>query len=425
MLSKIKAYWAAHKNKVTTDSLFSSRQITDYFAFEGHKDIDGWLSSESLTFVKALADFQNKNAIKGNVAEIGVYHGRFFVALCLMLNIGEKALAIDVFEDQEFNLDHSGKGDYLEFTENIKKKLGTLRHLEIVKSDSIKVNANTIHSILGTNNIRLFSVDGCHTAGHTLHDLQLASQVLSRDGVIILDDFHNEQWPGVEKGLMQFLDENEFFSPFAYGFNKLYLTTNAHIDNYKKYTEDISSRYSDALSFQDIGGNEVLNMTLPPPEHLFPDCFLNFYDFSSASNQVLLHEGWFPPEPWGVWSDGTQKALLFLPIPIKQTDDDLILRASFHAFVSNTFPEKKINIFMNSQQVDSVTFHYGMDYYNWQYQIQSGTMTDRSKIELSFEVDKPMSPKEIGLSEDTRKLGIGLRNCRFHLNRSPLLIERS
>jgi len=416
MLNKIKKYWTTRKNKITTASLFTPRQISDYFAFEGHKDINGWLSAESLSFIKYLADFQNKNVINGNIAEIGVYHGRLFIALCLMLNSGEKGLAIDVFEDQEYNLDNSGRGDLFKFTENIRNKLCTLDHIEILKSDSMKVSADQIHSILGKNSVRLFSVDGCHTPGHTLNDLRLASQVLTDNGVIILDDFKNTEWPGVEEGLSTFLKENKSYCPFAVAYNKLYITTAAYIVEYQKYVQGISSRYSDKLTYQDIAGYKVLNMSLPAPEHCFADYFFNFFDFSSTKStltQALLGDGWFAPEPWGVWSDGTRKAKIVLPININQKDD-IEVYISFHAFVTKEFPQKMVSIFINSNLADYVTFRYGQDYYNWRYHLPHTEIMNRKELKLSFKIDNPISPNEIGLSEDKRKLGIGLRNIRLH-----------
>ncbi len=413
MIGNIKKYVLKCKKNSGSRPLFEYSRVADYYAFDGHKDIEGWLSAESLAIIKLLGDFQRRKNISGNVAEIGVFHGRFFVALCLMLNAGERGLAIDVFENQEFNLDHSGVGSYQKFIENIKSKLGTRRYVDILKSDSMKVNARAIHSCSGNDKFRLFSVDGCHTKQHTKHDLQLAAQVLSDDGVIILDDFQNFAWPEVKEGLVSFLETNQSIIPFAIAFNKLYLTTKNSLHDYLDYAKGISSRYADNLSFLNIGGNEVLDMVVPPPEHCFTDSFTGFFDFSTSHNQSLLNQGWFTPEAWGVWSEGTQKASITLPIIPKQSGNKLIIHVSFHAFVTKEFPVRKINVLVNSNLVDSLIFDYGMDYCNWSYNMVIDKVEDVDNLKLAFGVENPISPEEAGVSADTRKLGIGLRNIRF------------
>jgi uncharacterized membrane-anchored protein len=72
----------------------------------------------------------------------------------------------------------------------------------------------------------LFSVDGGHTPEITYSDLDLASQTLCEGGVIILDDFFNESWPGVAEGACKFFLENpERIFPVAIVGNKFIFTT--------------------------------------------------------------------------------------------------------------------------------------------------------------------------------------------------------
>ena len=57
-----------------------------------------------------MLSHQNRTGIDGSLAEIGLHHGKSFIALCLGLVGDQKAYGIDVFENQSLNLDHSGKG---------------------------------------------------------------------------------------------------------------------------------------------------------------------------------------------------------------------------------------------------------------------------------------------------------------------------
>ena len=56
---------------------------------------------------------------KTSLAEIGVYHGRSFLALLSLRKQDEKCIAIDCFENQTNNMDESGVGDYNKFRKNM------------------------------------------------------------------------------------------------------------------------------------------------------------------------------------------------------------------------------------------------------------------------------------------------------------------
>lgn len=75
--------------------------------------------------------------------------------------------------------------------------------------------------------LRLFSIDGGHTAKITYNDLSLARQTLSEGGLIILDDFFHEAWPGVAEGTCRYMREHEgALFPVAIAGNKYIFTNN-------------------------------------------------------------------------------------------------------------------------------------------------------------------------------------------------------
>ena len=57
------------------------------------------------------SEWQARRGTRGHVAEIGLHHGRFFLALAPRRRPGEQAVAIDVFGEQHLNPDGSGAGD--------------------------------------------------------------------------------------------------------------------------------------------------------------------------------------------------------------------------------------------------------------------------------------------------------------------------
>lgn len=392
--------------------LFKNEKILNYFALEGHKQIEGWLSAHTLSLLYYLDKFQDGHDINGNIAEIGVYQGRFFIGLCLMLRHGEKAAAIDVFEDQHLNLDQSGVGDYEKFCHNLTLALGNWQHITtIIKADSATVTNNQLLQSIGGCKIRMFSIDGCHTATHTKSDLLLAAQAIQPGGIVILDDYENQAWPGVQQGLNSFLQRSDILAPFALAYNKLYLTTTDYLPAYQEYAAKIAMNSTDQVQHEKVAGIDTLRILTPPVETLFSNSFLCSIDFSSATlPEKYLGSGWSTPEPWGIWS---QEATACIHIPIPRNAQRLMLILSFHAFVVESHPKAQIGIYINDKLVDSIEFPYGLDYQNWTYQLTEADTLHRSSLNIVFTIFSPKSPLELGLSPDQRKLGIGLRNIRF------------
>jgi len=194
--------------------------------------IEGWFNWEDIC---PLLEIVNNNQEEGNILEIGVHHGKSFIPMTTLLRNNEVAVAVDVFEDQQFNYDKSGLGCSLKLKENIKKVYQNdeiFTKIKIIKNDSIKMNSNEYLDYTNGGKYRIISIDGCHTKSATLYDLRNAIKILSNDGIIILDDYFNHHWPGVKFGIDTFLEENN-------NYRLVYLNANKFIicykDNYTKY----------------------------------------------------------------------------------------------------------------------------------------------------------------------------------------------
>jgi Methyltransferase domain len=74
-----------------------------------------------------------------------------------------------------------------------------------------------------SGSFRFFSIDGGHSAEHTINDLKFACDLISNSGVVILDDVFHPHWLGVTEGLCKFLTMSPSLMPFGYGRQKLYL----------------------------------------------------------------------------------------------------------------------------------------------------------------------------------------------------------
>ena len=197
----------------------------DKYLSEGFKSVPGWVVADLPEFLRILKDVPWNQ--QGGVAEVGVYMGRFFLLLRAMLDKPEDSYGIDIFEDQNLNLDFSGTDKARqEIFANYIHKYDAFggENVKVIKGDS---TSSATQALLAENikegSIRYFSIDGGHTKIHTLNDLKIAEKYVADGGVVILDDILHPHWLGVMDGLVQYLTDFPTLVPFAVGHNKMFL----------------------------------------------------------------------------------------------------------------------------------------------------------------------------------------------------------
>lgn len=128
----------------------------------------------------------------------------------------------------------------------------------------------------------------------------------------------------------------------------------------------------------------------------------NSVDFTQSSwhGVVLGARGLHPAEPWGTWSSGNSVSLEFLqPLPAKFT-----ARLVASAFGPNAGKEFVAHVGDSAIgfTLENIPRERVLEFQN---PARSAT--------ISIDVPIPTSPKELGLSADERKLGIGLTKLRI------------
>lgn len=208
--------------------------------------IGGWLDFEDLYSVKLLSDAQHAAGVVGSVGEIGVHHGLLFVGLAQAAYYSEPVFAADIFEQQQFNFDNSGRGDKAIFLKNIDTFTGrTSNDVTLFEGSSLDLTAARI-AAKGLPRARMFSVDGCHTFDCTLSDIKVAACTLAPGGIVLIDDYaqavdpeHKKFVKGVSTAVTAFLGlEGYDLVPFLATANKLYMSDSAHVAQYRKVLED-------------------------------------------------------------------------------------------------------------------------------------------------------------------------------------------
>jgi hypothetical protein len=187
--------------------------------------IGGWCSPWLWTLIGPIAARQAEMGVLNPVAEIGVYHGKFFLGLVATKGAPAQNHAIDVFDLQQFNLDGAGEGDMEQFTQNIVAAGLSPEQVTMLRTDSMALTATDIANLRAmTGGFSLFSVDGCHLVEHTLNDIRIAMELTVPAGLIFVDDYTNPDWPGVQEAVATlYLMDRPRFVPLAVLHNKLFL----------------------------------------------------------------------------------------------------------------------------------------------------------------------------------------------------------
>lgn len=201
----------------------------------GQRLVTGFLEPEILLVLDVLNSAQRAKQVSGAVAEIGVHHGKLFIGLRLLQRGGEKSVAIDIFGDQELNVDGSGHGNLDKFLNNV-KLWSSIDDVVIHQGDSTKLEPQKLAELAG-GDIRFFSVDGGHTEEIVFSDMKLAEATLADGGVVIADDVFNEQWPGVSVGTLRYLEDGAKLAPFLIGFNKVFFAQPDYCEAYRTAVE--------------------------------------------------------------------------------------------------------------------------------------------------------------------------------------------
>ncbi|QGZ57558.1 class I SAM-dependent methyltransferase [Paraburkholderia acidiphila] len=212
--------------------------------------IEGMVLPSSAYVSAALAQFQVRNGYRGNIAEIGVYHGKYVAGLATSALPDEKVIAVDLFEDQDQNEDIAGYGEagfeapLRALTQDVfVKTMSTYAprpELLIFKRSSLDVTADEL--MPDGQRVRFFSVDGGHTHDVFLNDLRLAESTLAPYGIVAIDDILNPDWPGIVTGAVRYFDGQTKLRPVAFIENKLLCAYESHADIYRAALRAIAPR---------------------------------------------------------------------------------------------------------------------------------------------------------------------------------------
>lgn len=230
-----------------TDDLVAPALPAGKFRYltDGVGDVQGWLFPATGLYLAGLEAAQ-RGRVEGGIAEIGVHRGKSFLAMAIDSPATDPLVAIDLFDDQEQNLDGTSV-DALKDFRSLLATWGLEERVDVVSGSSLDLEGDGFCA--EGPRFRLFSVDGGHHAEFVRNDMRVAEQTLVPGGIVAADDVFNIHWLGVCTGMFEYFHGGGTLRPFALVPNKLLLTDPAHVADNRALMADL---YGAAATKRDV-----------------------------------------------------------------------------------------------------------------------------------------------------------------------------
>jgi hypothetical protein len=135
--------------------------------------------------------------------------------------------------------------------------------------------------------------------------------------------------------------------------------------------------------------------------------------FSEGSGaERLLGDGWSAIEPSGVWTDGERASLVLKPTPAPLGSIELVLAVD--PFVTPDHPELNVEVFAGGVKRGAEVFRHRrpalLQERRLRVVLPASASDGMGRIVVELRLQDPVSPHDLGLSDDARRLGLRLRS---------------
>jgi len=131
-----------------------------------------------------------------------------------------------------------------------------------------------------------------------------------------------------------------------------------------------------------------------------------FVKNASLWSKVIVNIiGFSNAESWGTWTDSKEATIAFYMLP-ELCGKELKMKIVMRAFLDRK-GEQSVKLFVNNVKAAVIMIDNSLDN-EYIISIPPDVIKDDKYLTIRLEVENPTSPNTIGVSEDTRKLGVGI-----------------
>ncbi|MFC9505310.1 class I SAM-dependent methyltransferase [Streptomyces sp. NPDC057002] len=245
----------------------TNAQVTDKHPGE-LADVPGWFPPLDQMLFTWFLERQQKQGMKGDLLELGVYMGKSAILLGHHLQDGEKFTVCDLFEGDApdgANQAESAKS-YASLTQQTFERNYLSFHDDL--PTVIAAPSSVVSEKVAPASCRFIHVDASHLYEHVHGDIGAAHDILVPEGIVVLDDFRSEHTPGVSVAAWEAV-LNRGLRPICLSTQKLYGTWGDPEPLQEELLDMLRQRSDVGLSVQSAAGHRLVRARSrgmkPPP----------------------------------------------------------------------------------------------------------------------------------------------------------------
>lgn len=205
----------------------SIEQALESYFNSGQQTVEGWFYPLDMLLFSQIDQIQKASGIAGDICELGVYQAKSLIYLTLLSRRPEVVFAFDLYPDDLLEKSQANVARLANYQET-----GEVRY---VVGDSSEHTVDSLKTHFDKP-LRMLHIDAGHEYHEVLQSLYAFAPFLSNQGVIVMDDYQDRDFPGIESAVHRFTQEHmpRRFVPFAAGANKMYLCAPSMAHHYQR-----------------------------------------------------------------------------------------------------------------------------------------------------------------------------------------------
>ena len=198
-------------------------------------EIRGWFPLVASSVFGLFDEIQKECMVEGPLFEIGAFQGKTSIMLGRMRRGDERLVVCDPF----YHLKLSPEQQEAIFRRNMTQAFADLDFLDVLARPSTTLSPGDLNGPF-----RFIHIDASHLPDETTHELMLAKQTLSKEGVLAMDDVFDARWPAVVERLCKFMFEHPGeFVPVFIAPPKVFLARPAFAEKIAPRVRERASEY--------------------------------------------------------------------------------------------------------------------------------------------------------------------------------------
>jgi methyltransferase family protein len=204
----------------------SNETSLERFLIAQHQ-LQGWLYQDDVLVFQQINAIQSADNVKGDLLEIGVYHGKSAILMGYFVRDDERFVVCDLFESPAPNRENQSEklSWYPELTQRTFEENYLRFHAQLPAILACPSTSLIERGAL-KDSFRFIHIDGSHIFSVVRSDIRTAKALLNKDGIVAIDDYRSVHTPGVAAAVWEAVTSDHLV-PICLTPQKMYATWNS------------------------------------------------------------------------------------------------------------------------------------------------------------------------------------------------------